>query len=305
MKWFFLFSLFSIHAFADQVLYDKQGFARCFQQGETTYFFDWDPYIRTKEKKVYYFTMKDYNQLPNHMISSCKNYKILHEVPNEILRDLSEIEHQLPEQALFSLKQVAAGAHLFRAEKTAVEYVQNRKKIFQPDHPEVLTQLRYDVGDQFAAEVMDYFTKKIAVQGKSCDSLIGTCDFYLCQEQKNPCGLDGYNLSFGYKYCSGSKFKLMQEMKSSQGKNWVVDVFQCLQKKNLEDSSILSSNENKCSVIAENAYNSHPDCYVNAGYCHLSTIERSHIFNLIKKEIFSFKTLTQGLAIIKNCAQEK
>lgn len=305
MKLFILMLLSTLPVLAtQQAVFDDNGFARCFHTDYQTYFFDWDPFVQTSEKAVNYFELKDYRQATGHNLRSCQDYKLIRNVPSEILKDLSEIKNILPENVLFSLEQVAHGARIYRSEKTPAEYIANRKNIFKTDSPEVLTRLRHEVGDRFALQVMNYFTKEIAVRNRSCESLIGTCDFYLCQEQKNPCGLDGYNLSFGYKYCSGSKFKLLDKMTTSLGRRWVTDVFQCLQRHSLQDSFFLANGENTCSQIKKISYDAHPDCYVQAGFCHLKGSEKRHIFSLIKKEIISFQTLIQGFDIIQQCGGE-
>jgi hypothetical protein len=180
---------------------------------------------------------------------------------------------------------------------SAADYVSQRPEIFQPDHPEVLTKLRKEVGDKFAQEVMTYFIKEI-VQNRSCDSFIGSCDFYLCQEQKNPCGIKGYNLGFGYKYCSESKYKLIDQMKRPFAKDWVPKAFQCLQTRSFADST------KDCSDIRKRAYKSHPDCYVEAGYCELTIWEKSNIIELIFAKIFSPKAIAQGAKIVNLCAKK-
>lgn len=202
---------------------------------------------------------------------------------------------------LFSLSALAQ-------QPTAAEYVLSRPDIFQPDHPEVLTKLRREVGDQFAQEVMDYYIKEIIVQNRSCESFVGTCDFYLCQEQKNPCGIGGYNLGFGYKYCSRSKFDLLPKMKTPLGKSWVPQVFQCLQKRSLVDSLSIEQqpelNQDTCKSIKKKAFKSHPDCYVEAGYCELTILEKSNIVELLWTKAFSFKAVTQGASIVNQCAKK-
>lgn len=189
----------------------------------------------------------------------------------------------------------------FAQSETPAEYIQNRPAIFRSDAPEVLTDLRHDTSDTFALQVMQTWIPKLVAQ-RSCDQFIGTCDFYLCQEEKIPCGLEGYNLSYGYKYCSGSKFKLLGQMPTQQGKTWVTEVFKCLQSKSFQDSGTTQNNDRQCKVISSNAYASHPDCYVQAGFCDLSTTEKKLILKLIKSEIFSFAAIVQGFDILKQCA---
>ncbi len=301
MKNFLAFFLLASTCFA----LDKNGFATCYEHQGETYFFEWDHFINTPLKKVNYFTLREYVSTTGHLIRNCEDQKYIHEIPQEILKDIDGIKAQLPADIIQSLLQISEGAHVYHTEKTGAEYIANRPGQFKRDQPEVLTQLRQQAGDLFASEVMNLFIDSIIHQSDSCAALIGTCDFYLCQEKKNPCGLDGYNLNFGYKYCSGSKFKLLKEMKTDLGKSWVTDVFTCLQKRSLETSSIVLEDENKCHLIKKLAYQSHPDCYVQAGFCKLKGLEKHQIFNLIKKEIISFQTITQGIELIKQCEAEK
>lgn len=308
MKYIFALSLlFSLKSFADggRLFFNRNGFVTCYEEAGKSYVFTWDDIIETPQKPVSYFNLSDYVEHTSQQIKNCSQIKYITEIPSEILKSILEIPVQLPEQVLFSIKQIEQGGRVFRTEKTAAEYIAKRKSIFQPDRPEVLSKLRAEAGDTFASEVIAYFTKYITVRNRSCESLIGTCDFYLCQEQKNPCGLDGYNLSFGYKYCSGSKFKLLGQMKTSLGKSWVSDVFQCLQRRSLEIAGQPDTSEISCSKIKKESFDSHPDCYVQAGFCHLKGTEKKYIFGLIKKEILSFQTIVQGAEIIKQCAEDE
>lgn len=204
---------------------------------------------------------------------------------------------------LFCLQALASDSSV------AIEYIRHHPEIFRPDHPEVLSKLRKEVGDDLSKKIMDYFIKEIIVQNRTCESFIGTCDFYLCQELKNPCGLEGYNLSYGYKYCSRSKFKLLYEMKTTAGKDWVPKTFQCLERQNLMDSlAIQQQNDLKkdtCKSIRKLAFKSHPDCYVEAGYCELSHAEQSNIIRLVFYSALKPSGVIQGLKLLDKCQQKK
>ncbi|MBC7466084.1 MAG: hypothetical protein H7256_08830 [Bdellovibrio sp.] len=300
-KLFSLFSLFTsilvclsgFSLYADTIHYDENKFVNCYSNAGKSYYFDWDHFVKTATKSVYY--------LP---VNNCDHVEFLKDIPQEDLHAISEIASSLPESVLFSIHQIENGAHVQRTEKKAGDYIKNRPDVFAPDSLEVLSQLRFEVGDGFATEVIGLFSHEL-VKKKSCDSLIGTCDFYLCQEQKNPCGLDGYNLSYGYKYCSGSKFKLLNEMETPPGKAWVTEVFQCLQKRSFESSKALSETSERCDKVKSAAFDSHPDCYAQAGFCHLEGREKRKIFSLIKGEIFSAQTIKQGLELLKQCSSKK
>lgn len=183
-------------------------------------------------------------------------------------------------------------------------YLQNHK-YFQKDHPEVLTSLKNQYGSVFTEKLIDLWTDDLTKEynnDRNCADWIGTCDFYLCQEKKLKCGSSGYNLGFGYKYCSGSRFSLYQKMNSPEGKKWVLEVFQCLQKQNLKVTETKMGTLT-CQEIKQTSYDSHPDCYVNSGFCELPIIDQAHIMQLIKKELFSMDTIAQGVQILEICHQ--
>lgn len=149
------------------------------------------------------------------------------------------------------------------------------------------------------------FSISAMASARACNEFIGTCDFYLCQEQHFNCGPNGYNLGYGYKYCSLSNSNLLNQMKSIEGQQWVVDTFTCLQTKNYENSLDLANETNDkkiCELIADTSYDSHPDCYIQAGFCQLSAYEKGLILNLIKQEAFSLRAILQGLKILKQCS---
>lgn len=283
-----------LQARADSLVSDENGFAVCYSNSEKSYYFDWDQTTKSSIRRVYYLE-----------VNNCNNVKLFKNTPQENLHSVTDILGTLPLAIQSSVNQILAGAHVFRIEISAAEYIKNRSDKFMSNSPEVITQLRNDVGDTFAEEVIQLFSKKIIAKNSNCESFIGSCDFYLCQEQSNQCGLDGYNLSYGYKYCSGSRFKLLDQMKTDLGKQWTLDVMSCLQKKNLEASKILSESENKCSQISSTSYDAHPDCYIQSGFCNLNIIEKLRVINLVKKEILSIHSIKMGQDLLNQCGSNK
>lgn len=88
-----------------------------------------------------------------------------------------------------------------------------------------------------------------------------TCDFYTCLESEYHC--EGtkyaYPLDYGLKYCT--KYTQNLNMFSPPGKQWVYDVRLCLQNAVLPETDCKSS----CQKIQDDAFKSHPACYVNNG----------------------------------------
>ena len=178
------------------------------------------------------------------------------------------------------------------------QFIQEHPAYFQFDSPSPIPYLRSQYTEDFVSSVVQTWVHG-SYASRSCDSLVGTCDFYLCQETKNPCGLKGYNLGYGFKYCSDSKFKLYQQMTTQGGKNWVTHVFQCLQAKNFSQSQMTP--HESCGEIKVSSYAAHPDCYYQAGFCELPLMEKFNIINTIKSEIYHPETIEQALKVLMKC----
>jgi hypothetical protein len=301
VMWSFL--LFSFSSIAGQTFYDSSGFPVCYQNKDQIYFFDWDHISNAQQKSVMYFEKSDYISQTGHSIKDCTDYKYINNVPSEILKSFINVKSIFPEQILNSVDQIRNGARLFRSEKTTQDFIINHPELFQLNSPNQIDQFRTYYGDKFALDLIQTWTQKIIPDQQSCEKYIGNCDFYLCQEQKNSCGLQGYNLGFGFKYCSDSRFKLLSEMATLQGKNWVQSVFQCLQKESLKTSN--SMTRPTCEQIKDQAYDSHPNCYAQAGFCDLKMSEKLKIFQLIKNEILSTASIKQGMALLEQCGGMK
>lgn len=295
----FFFLMIIQNLWADEVLRNQSGFPVCYQKENQIYIFNWDDIAKTQSKVVSYFKLTDYIDSTNHQISGCKEYKYIQDVPTAILKPLDKIKNELPQEIFSALDQVKQGGQAYRSQSDALDFINQRPELFQPDSPSQIQNFRDLYGDQFTLNLISTWSKKMFSENTSCDSLIGSCDYYLCAEQKSPCGLDGYNLGFGFKYCSGSKFQLIHEMKTAEGQQWVQNVFQCLQKQSF--ISAQTNYGNSCEMIKKDAFDSHPNCYAQAGFCDLKLSEKLKIFKLIKSEIFSFATLEQGFALLNLC----
>jgi hypothetical protein len=89
-------------------------------------------------------------------------------------------------------------------------------------------------------------------------------DFYLCAEETAACGPDGYLVGYGAKYAQRF-YRYTRPWMSRAGKQWIDDVLVCLQE-TLRDRIDAGTS---CADIQTIAYDSHPDCYVEAGFCSL------------------------------------
>jgi hypothetical protein len=97
-------------------------------------------------------------------------------------------------------------------------------------------------------------------------------EFYLCAEPfadlGNGCGPDGYLLGYGTKY-SQRFFNQTRPGMSSRGKRWIDDVLVCLQR----DLRASIDETTTCDDIWQIGFDSHPVCYVEAGFCTLSPFD--------------------------------
>ncbi len=285
------------------LILDKQGFPTCYDSGKETFFFFRDPLIHADTQVFSYISATDYRRVTHHQIESCTDAKYLKEFPAENLRPVLG-QKIFPLRVQQSAQQIALGGRVFRDQQTAQEFYQSHPQIFAKDRPEVIGQLQENYGRSFTSELLSLWMDEIKDEyGSDCTPLIGSCDFYLCQERNNPCGLEGYNLGYGYKYCSASKFGLIERMSTSASKNWVLQVFSCLQKQSGIDSQQLSATPagSRCESIRSQAMNAHPGCYVQAGFCDLPLSEKVKIVKTIKAELFSIDTVIQGHEVLKRC----
>ncbi len=298
MKYVFLLFVFQF-SFADQIYRDKNGFVSCFEKNNQIYFLNWDQISHAQSKVVTHFNINDYVRATGHGLKSCDDQKYIQNIPTEILKPVSDSNDIFSDEVLFSVQQVSQGGRLYRSAKTPNDFIRSKSNLFQTDSPSQIDDLRSNYGDYFATQAIHFWNQNLFTENKSCDQYIGTCDFYLCQEQKINCGLDGYNLGFGFKYCSQSKFKLYDQMQTQQGQSWVTSVFRCLQKQSFLKSE--TSANRTCDQIQSAAYDSHPDCYSQAGFCELKISEKIKIFQLIKNEILSAGTIKQAGLLLEKC----
>lgn len=288
------------------ITYDSSGFPNCMSTQSGLVFFTWDRYTAAESKQLFYVHENELKKLNYNFPKQCPQGDDLNDLPMESLRPVENT--MFPSIVQESAAQLKSGGRIYRSEKTAQEFYELHKSQFSADQSEVLSNLKSKYGSDFANQVIQIWAKDLIQdynQDKSCQSWVGSCDFYICQDQKNPCGASGYNLGFGYKYCSDSKFKLYNRMKTEKGRKWVKDVFTCLQNQNLVFAdSLTSSSSARCEQIQKSSIQSHAGCYADAGFCDLELSEKVNIFRIIKKEILSLSTVTQGLEILKRCGSE-
>ena len=128
----------------------------------------------------------------------------------------------------------------------------------------------------------------------------GACDFYeRCLEAAIPCGPTGYALGYGKKYCS--RFHADVYNMSAAGKHWVAGTLVCLQKALVP--ALQTKQPLACDALIDAAFDTHPACYVDNGFCTLPLEDTWKILRTIDaKDELSLRGLKQEIAVLEKCA---
>jgi hypothetical protein len=89
--------------------------------------------------------------------------------------------------------------------------------------------------------------------------------FYECAEATARCGPDGYLLGYGARYARRFYRETRARM-TRRGQQWIDDVLVCLQR----DLRASIDSGTSCPDIRTIAFDTHPACYVENGFCTLS-----------------------------------
>lgn len=104
----------------------------------------------------------------------------------------------------------------------------------------------------------------------SSDAIPGhECDFYLCADAAadggRGCGPDGYLRGYGAVYATRF-YRDARPRMTRAGQAWIDDVLVCLQQELRADIDA----ETSCDDIRHIAFDTHPICYIDNGFCSLS-----------------------------------
>ena len=107
-----------------------------------------------------------------------------------------------------------------------------------------------------------------------------SCDFYEnCIENTFSCGASGYPMGYGKKYCS--KFLQFYNDFPEPAQKWIDLTLVCL-KRALKPVAISQKTAYTCDSIKNIAFKSHPQCYVDSGFCELFKPETMGEENICK-----------------------
>lgn len=144
--------------------------------------------------------------------------------------------------------------------------------------------------------LMNLFLSSISL-AEDCEKYIGTCEYYLCQEKNKPCGVGGYFIGFGYKYCRKSLDRLMTKV-SPLGQEWVARTAICLQEQ-LEEIN----NSKSCTQIKAVAIEGHSRCYEEVGFCSLDLSDKVEVLKMITPALRVKGVLSSGVQVLRFCSQ--
>lgn len=125
----------------------------------------------------------------------------------------------------------------------------------------------------------------------------GSCDYYLCKEaaaEDKACGSDGYYVGFGHKYCDRLTSVTRPRM-SAAGQAWIDATRQCLM--TVLEPAV--EDHHSCPDIKRIAFDSHPACYVDSGFCELPLGDMWSVVMTIEPKDFELRQmLVTGIACI-------
>jgi hypothetical protein len=127
------------------------------------------------------------------------------------------------------------------------------------------------------------------------------CEFYAkCLEQAKPCGIAGYALSYGKKYCN--KFT-SQTFHSQRAQIWLKSAMKCLQEELL--TVVKNPSQYTCDQVVEYAFDSHPKCYTKKGASICDILDPRDLtkilFTVDGSDLFSRKSFKQIKEVAAIC----
>lgn len=121
--------------------------------------------------------------------------------------------------------------------------------------------------------------------------------FYECAEETLQCGPSGYLIGYGKKYAE-RYYRKTRPWMSAAGREWIDDVVVCLQ---IELRASIDS-ATSCADVRTIAFDSHPDCYLGAGFCELPFFDWLAVFATVDAtDWFSADALRQVREVAQSC----
>ncbi len=119
------------------------------------------------------------------------------------------------------------------------------------------------------------------------------CDFYQQLDSEYQCENKGYPINFGYKYCI--KFINKKSSFSAEGQQWLANTRECL------INELKNTSFNNCQELKDFAFDSHNNCYEQAGFCSLSKKDRKQLYKMILPQFWRVGLIFDGLSLLRSC----
>jgi hypothetical protein len=202
-----------------------------------------------------------------------------------------EVQGRLPVRTRLGASELLSAARIQDAEDVAGEI-------------SVSVHVRLDCG----AEADNVFVFEDPIARCNTPTLEGIpgheADLYECAERwvngGLGCGQSGYLLGYGARYAHKFYDQTRPRM-SQRGKAWLDQVLVCLQH-DLRGAIGVSST---CDEVRAIAFDQHPGCYVESGFCTLSIPDLLQVPGTIDgKDLFSQDGLRQVVGIVPMCGQK-
>ncbi|EQL00967.1 hypothetical protein G6O67_005056 [Ophiocordyceps sinensis] len=126
-----------------------------------------------------------------------------------------------------------------------------------------------------------------------------SCDFYTrCAEETLHCGEEGYPVHYGARNCR--RFVARLDSFSSRGQTWIWSTMLCLQRFLVEP---ISAKDSTCEMVKTQAFESHPRCYVDSGFCDLPLIDIIQVVVTVNFDLFQGPAFKQAASAAGGCAR--
>jgi hypothetical protein len=119
------------------------------------------------------------------------------------------------------------------------------------------------------------------------------CETYLRKNHQLSCDQKNYLTQYGYRYCQ--EFQKQQFRFSSYGQRVLTGIRACLVRFVSETEGLT------CQNIKELSMRSHVRCYLSAGYCGLSWVDKMRLLYVIRAEVRDPQTYHTYQLIRQSC----
>lgn len=139
-------------------------------------------------------------------------------------------------------------------------------------------------------------------EDKACTDMAhrGDCDFYACFENRRNCGLKGYMLGYGRKYCN--RFGQHYNNFNDAGRKWIDCARKCLTTALIGSYQTNTPSGYGCDNITSLAFHTHVDCYHDCGFCHVWNTNKLALLSVYELgDFLAQRAITQVLEVAKKC----